>query len=134
MYALKWQALPAQDWEHTRMTKRLPARCAASFSQADLSLVCAAGSSRTAAHKADSPAWPLAHEHAWARARTSMTWMSPWSHSGSCSGSAQNGPPMRYEEPVSAHCCGTGGPCPGTYFALSPFITCAPQAHSHSLI
>ena len=48
----------------------------------------------------------------------------PFTHAWSCRGCDQKGPPMIHPEPVSGHCWGTAGPCPGANLKPLPLGDC----------
>lgn len=48
----------------------------------------------------------------------------PFTHAWSCRGCDQKGPPMIHPEPVSGHCWGTVGPCPGANLKPLPLGDC----------
>ena len=56
----------------------------------------------------------------------------PFTHAWSCRGCDQKGPPMIHPEPVSGHCWGTVGPCPGANLKPLPFGDCT--VHSWGLV
>ena len=60
---------------------------------------------------------------------TSRICRTPFTQAGSWMGCDQKGPPMIQLEPVSGHCWGTVGPCPGAYLKPFPLGDCTAGLH-----